>query len=283
MSTIFESLYENHIIFEGKTITVIIDDNDKVWFNANELTTALGYIDIKDAVRRHVNKKDKIQFRDINHNLNIKNDPQTSYLSESGMYKLILRSKLEKAKKFSDWVTDEVLPSIRKFGYYKIIKTSEASKNELLDKINYLEKQNKLMINDLKKEKYPNGALVYIVDYSDEDTKVGGIYRIGKTDNMTTRKKIYDTHMLHNRKVVYKYFTDKPLQFENCVRSMLYDYRYKNRKDFYICSFIKIKRAFINCEKSIKNMSQKGGYDILNNKLIKINKKITKYTNLLKK
>jgi prophage antirepressor-like protein len=45
MSTIFESLYKNHIVFEGKTITVIIDDNDKVWFHANDMALALGYIE----------------------------------------------------------------------------------------------------------------------------------------------------------------------------------------------------------------------------------------------
>lgn len=280
MTTIFESLYENHIVFEGKSIKVIIDDNDKIWFNANELADALDYSNIKDALKRHVNKKDKIQFRDINHNLNIKNHPQTLYLSESGMYKLILSSKMKKAEKFSSWITEEVLPSIRKFGYYKLKKGYEKDKLELLDKINYLEKQNKQMVNDLKKNKYPDGALVYVIDYSDEDNSVDGIYRIGKTDNMTTRKKIYDTHTLHSKKVVYKYFTENPLQFENCIKAMLYDYRYKNRKDFYICSFNKITRAFKNCEKSIKNMNQQGGSSDINInalklKLNKIDKKIT--------
>lgn len=288
MTTIFESLYENQIVFEGSVIKVIIDDNDRVWFHANDLALALGYVDVKDAVRRHVNKKDKISFREINHSSSIKNDPQTSYLSESGMYKLILSSKMKKAEKFSSWITEEVLPSIRKFGYYKLKKGYENEKTALLNKINYLEKQNKQMINDLKKNKYPEGALVYVIDYSDEDNSVEGIYRIGKTDSMTTRKKIYDTHTLHSKKVVYKYFTNNPLQFENCIRAMLYDYCYKNRKDFYICSFKQIEKAFKNCEKSIKNMNQKGGsysndINILKVKLNKIETKIVKYDKKLNK
>ena len=100
--------------------------------------------------------------------------------SESGMYKLILRSKMPNTKKFSDWITNEVLPSIRKYGYYKIKKTYENQKSNLLEKINDLEKRNKIMTNDMKKEKFPDGALVYIIDYSDEDTSVDGIFKLGK-------------------------------------------------------------------------------------------------------
>ena len=61
---------------------------------------------------------------------------------------------------------------------------------------------------------------------------------------------------------------------------MLYEYRYKNRKDFYICKLSVIKKAFNNCIKSIKNMNQVGGgineIEILNNKINKLNKKILK-------
>jgi len=140
-------------------------------------------------------------------------------------------------------------------------KTYEKNKNDLLEKINYLEKQNKLMINDMKKEKFPNGALVYIVDYSD-DYENQEVFRLGTTDNMNKRKNIYDTHMLHNKPVIKKIMTDKPLQLESCIRSMLYDYRYKNKKDFYICDKKTIEKAFIVCTKSIKKMknnNQNGG------------------------
>jgi prophage antirepressor-like protein len=279
MKNIFETLDKNYILFEDIVINVIIDNTDKLWFNANMITKAIGYKDSKDAIKTHITKNEKIQFKFINHsNTTIKQQPQTLYISEAGLYKLILRSKLQKAQIFANWVTNDVLPSIRKYGYYKMKKSYENKKIELLERINYLEKQQKLMRNDLKKHKFPNGALVYVVDYSYEDNKVDGIFKIGKTDNMNKRKQIYDTHMLHKRKVIYKEITDNPLQFENCLRSMLYDYRYKDRKDFYICKLSIIKKAFNNCIKSIKNMNQKGGgineIDILNNKINKLNKNI---------
>ena len=93
--------------------------------------------------------------------------------------------------------------------------------------------------------------------------------------------------MLHKKQVICKEFTEKPLQLENCIRSMLYDYRYKNRKDFYICKLSKIKKAFKNCIKSIKNMTQTGGsntnMDIekLKKKINKLDKNIDKYNKLI--
>jgi hypothetical protein len=50
-----------------------------------------------------------------------------------------------------------------------------------------------------------------------------------------------------------------PLQFETCLKSLLYNYRIKNRKDFYKCDIRKIEKAFKNCEDSIQCMNQDGG------------------------
>ena len=285
MKNIFETLEKNYITFDNTIINVIIDNSDKIWFNANQLAKSIGYSDPKGALTKHTDILDRIQIKHINHSYNIKQHPQTVYLSEAGLYKLILRSKLKTTKKFSDWVTNDVLPSIRKYGYYTMKKTYEKEKTNLLDKINYLEKQNKLMTNDLKKEKYPNGALVYFVDYSNDDKYEKNVYRLGETDDMNKRKKIYDTHMLHNRNVVIKDFTKKPIPLETCIKAMLYDYRYKNKKDFYICDLSIIKKAFKNCKRSINNMNQMGGglsvTDKLRNNLTELDNKIYEINKIL--
>lgn len=175
-----------------------------------------------------------------------KGQPQSLYLNEAGLYTLMIRSRMKAAEQFSDWITHEVLPSIRKYGPYKLKKELEEKFDGMVEKINFLEKENKKvkqenkkMENDLKKEKYPTGALVYAIDYSTEDEE---IYRIGMTRNMKTRKRVHDTHNLHNHKVVVLMETTCPIKLESCIRSMLYDYRYKNKKDFYICNIKKIKR-----------------------------------------
>ena len=287
MTTIFETLHDNYIMFEQYNINIIIDSNDNLWFNANDLTNALGYNKPKHTIQNHIDIKDKIQLQYINHNNNIKKHPQTIYLNETGLYTLLIKSTKPIAKKFTSWITGEVLPSIRKFGYYKMKTKYENDKTSLLQQINQLEKKTKNMETDLKNEKYPEGALVYIIDYSSEDTTLEGIYRLGLTNNMKNRKQIYDTHTLHKKPIVLYENVDNPIRLEKCMQTMLYNYRYKNKKDFFVCNLAVIKKAFKSCLNTLKDMNtinQKGGGNDmlikLQNKLTKLDKHINKYNNL---
>jgi hypothetical protein len=180
------------------------------------------------------------------------------------LYALILVSRLPKAIKFKRWITNDVLPSIRKYGYYKQQQKHKNELNDLMQQINYLTKENENMKNELKHDSYPNGGLVYSIDYSDDYKQV---YRIGKTDNMKARKSIYDTHTLYKKQVIYTFEADCPIQLETCIRSMLYKFRIKNRKDYYECDKDDIKNAFNNCMESFKCMENK-------NKLLAFDKKI---------
>ena len=120
-----------------------------------------------------------------------------------------------------------------------------------------MENKNKLLQNDLKLEKFPDGAMVYVIEDNIDDEVY---YRIGKTDNMNKRIKIHNTHSLHNKKVVHYVELLCPLQLETCIRSMLYKYRYRNKKDYFNCSLNKIIKAFNKCIESIKCVEdQKGG------------------------
>lgn len=265
-------LEQHYIKFENNQISTILDNSGKLWFGGVDSAKALEYKNAPKAIRDHVDKDDKIQLGEINIDVKLDKHPHTVFINEGGLYDLIMSSEMEKAKKFKKWITHDVLPTIREFGYYKMKKKYENENEELLKKINYLIKQNEEMKNDLKIDDYPNGALAYVLDYSDENEEV---YRPGQTGDMTKRKKIYDTHMLHKKKVVYMMESKNPLQLEMCVRSMLYGYRYKNKKDFYMCSLETIKKAFSKCEKSIADMVQKGGsLNYVDLEIEKINKKI---------
>jgi prophage antirepressor-like protein len=287
MATILETLEENYILFESYTISIVIDTNDKLWFNAQDLIKSLGYSDVKDVIRQHVNNSDRIQLKHITHIQTVKNHPNSIFVNESGVYSIVLRSNKPNAKKFTAWITNDVLPSIRKYGYYKMKTKYENDKTGLLQQINYLQKQNKTMESDLKKDKYPDGNLVYIMDYSDEDTTLPGIYRLGMTKNLKARKELYDTHTLNKKKVLHYELVKDPIRLEYCLRSMLYKYRYRDKKDFYICSSAIIKRAFKQCSDALKNMNSNvqtgGGLVIdktltkLQNKLKKVDKDINKY------
>lgn len=97
----------------GDIRTVTIDNEP--WFVGKDVATALGYKNTADAIGKHIDTDDKLtsqiaiagQRRDV------------VVINESGVYALIFGSKLESAKRFKHWVTAEVLPSIRKTGFYQ--------------------------------------------------------------------------------------------------------------------------------------------------------------------
>lgn len=101
----------------GEVRTLIIDNEP--WFVGKDVASILGYADTNKAITMHVDEEDKL------------NDKTASSLgqrggwliNESGLYSLILSSKLPKAKEFKRWVTSEVLPSIRKTGGYTVPKS----------------------------------------------------------------------------------------------------------------------------------------------------------------
>lgn len=96
----------------GQVRTVEIDNEP--WFVGKDVAEALGYSDTDKAIRNHVESEDKLtrQFGGSGQKRNM------TIINESGLYALILSSKLPTAKAFKHWVTSEVIPSIRKTGSY---------------------------------------------------------------------------------------------------------------------------------------------------------------------
>ena len=243
----------NTINFEKFKIIVIIDISKNIWFNAKQICKSLEYKDTKQPISNIIEKEDKIQLKNMNIKFHIKQQPDSIYINESGLYTLLISSKNKKSKKFIKWITNDVLPNLRR----KKIFSSDKEINKLLQKINDLETKNKLLQNDLKLEKFPDGAMVYVIEDIDIDKQI--FYRIGKTDNMNKRIQIYNTHSIHNKKVVHYVELLCPIQLETCIRSMLYKYRYKNKKDYFICSLTKIKNSFTKCLESIKCIEEQTG------------------------
>lgn len=88
--------------------------NGEPWLVGKDVAEALGYKDTVNALKSHVDDEDKARWQ-ITTQFGIK---ETTIINESGLYSLVLSSKLPTAKKFRRWVTGEVLPSIRKTGGY---------------------------------------------------------------------------------------------------------------------------------------------------------------------
>lgn len=117
----------NVVVFEkeefGEIRTIEIDGS--IWFVGVDIAKALGYANLRNVVPKFVSEEDKqstqIEYAGQKRTVTI--------INESGLYSLILSSKLESAKEFKHWVTSDVLPSIRKTGSYSI--QNQKSEREL--------------------------------------------------------------------------------------------------------------------------------------------------------
>lgn len=118
-------IFKNEEFGEIRTIEV----KNEPWFVGKDVAEILGYSNTRDALAKHVDSEDKADVA-------IHDGRQNRYMSvinESGLYSLVLSSKLPTAKKFKRWVTSEALPTIRKTGGY--INGSEAmSDSEIMAK-----------------------------------------------------------------------------------------------------------------------------------------------------
>ena len=100
--------------FENSTVRTMVKDGE-VFFVGKDVATILGYANPRKAIRDHVEEDDKRGNESFPHSKMAQN---AVIINESGLYSLVLASKMPKAKKFKKWVTSEVLPSIRKHGLY---------------------------------------------------------------------------------------------------------------------------------------------------------------------
>ena len=105
-------IFKNEEFGEVRTLVV----NNEPMFVGSNVATILGYSNPQKAIRDHVDDDDKLTERIVLSGQN----REVIIINESGLYSLILSSKLPTAKKFKHWVTSEILPAIRKNGGYMV-------------------------------------------------------------------------------------------------------------------------------------------------------------------
>ena len=143
----------------GIEMTSYIDYKQNVWFRGKDVAEILGYSNVREAIWNHVDSEDKqlICWRTQNgdgNNSDLRGKYYT-FINESGFYSLLLSSKSETAKKFKHWVTSQVLPSIRKFGYYKLFDNPN---NKMFKIENEMDLHCKVV--HLIRNYYPNAIMV---------------------------------------------------------------------------------------------------------------------------
>ena len=110
---------------EFGAIRTMSNEQGEPLFCAKDVAEALGYKRPEDAMAQHLEIEDSVKHRVMDSNGKLR---LTTFINESGLYSLILCSKLESAKRFKRWVTGEVLPAIRKQGGYMVAKQGESEK-----------------------------------------------------------------------------------------------------------------------------------------------------------
>lgn len=103
----------------------IVDNNGEPWFVGKDVAEKLGYKNPNEAIADHVEAEDKLNSKTLS-SLNLDLGQRGGWLiNEGGLYSLTIRSNMPNAKKFTRWLTHEVVPSIRKHGVYMTAEAAE--------------------------------------------------------------------------------------------------------------------------------------------------------------
>ena len=178
-------------IFENPEFGSIrtLEINGEPWFVGKDVAEVLAYNEPHKAITRHVDEEDRTKYPILSNG-----GMQESWLiNESGLYSLILSSKLPTAKQFKRWVTSEVLPSIRKHGLYA---TEELLNNpdfmiQALTALKEEREKRKLLETENAQQKQIIGELKPRADYTDRILSNKGlvtITQIAKDYGMSGRK-----------------------------------------------------------------------------------------------
>ena len=175
-------VFKNQVFGSVRTLVI----NSEPWFVGKDVAEALGYKNTKDALAKHVDSEDKEILKSQNATLeNIPNRGVT-VVNESGLYSLVLSSKLPSAKKFKRWVTSEVLPALRKTGQYQV---KELSGQELMAKA-LIEAQSVLAAKDKQIEQMkPKVVFADAVATSHTSILVGELPKILKQNGIDMGQK----------------------------------------------------------------------------------------------
>ena len=187
----------NHEMF-GSLRTVVLPDG-QIGFVGKDVAIALGYTNPQKAIRDHVDDEDKT----VNESFTV-NGTSPVFISESGLYALILASKLPTAKKFKHWVTSEVLPQIRQTGGYIPVTREDDEKTILCKALNIYMNTVKRQKEEIADKDQQIDQLTPLADYADNVLLSSTCYtmtQVAKSLSMTVQEL---QHALHEKGIIYR-------------------------------------------------------------------------------
>jgi prophage antirepressor-like protein len=254
------NIFENLLKYNDKNIFIVLDINNNIWFKMSDILRILGYNNIKKAGQT-LNKKYKYKFKYIPlHKMRYPSrgtstfNNNTYFINESGLYQLLSNSKKELAGKFRDELFSNILPSIRKTGQYKI---SEHDNNKLKNLNNKLKDKMKKIVeeNNYYEDKHnykpTKNSYIYIVKKNIGNKKC---YKIGYTDNIKQRIKLYKTTSSSFKIIYYIDIIFDGLHLEQCIKNINKLHKLKEKTDD-LCylSLKQLKNSIKDCIQNLKN------------------------------
>lgn len=273
-NAVFELINRAEQFGDQKIDMVIV--GDKPWFRAKNVAAILEYKMPKSAIRDNVDNDDKKTLSDLVSGgaptAPLTNNQKTSlYINESGLYSLILGSKLPSAKVFKKWVTAELLPKIRKIGqeqYLEQLREENARLAQERDALEIENKENQLLLDEKEalieeketlleeqdsqinrlhntqkellsyKKRVTRNETVYIVSTNHYSTQ--GVFKVGRTKKeMKFRSTSHNTtHVAGDKvKVLAKYKVYDCVLVERNIHTKLAGLLLEGEQEFFKCPF----------------------------------------------
>lgn len=202
--------------FESHEVRSLLLNNEP-WFVGKDVAEALGYSKARNAIATHIDSEDK---KDAPIQGTLGGVQEMTVINESGLYSLVLSSKLPSAKKFKRWVTSEVLPALRKTGQYQV---KELSGQELMAKA-LIEAQSVLAAKDKQIEQMkPKVVFADAVATSHTSILVGELAKILKQNGIDMGQKRLFAWLRENGFLIKRKGTDYNMPTQKAMELGLFE------------------------------------------------------------
>lgn len=239
--------------FEGNEVRTLKID-DEPYFVGKDVANILGYSNTRKALQDHVDledKKDGVTIRD-----SIGRNQKPTVINESGLYSLILSSKMPNAKKFKHWVTSEVLPTIRKHGAYMTdekafdVVHNKYGLADLLQQAADQLKQKDIQIKEMK----PKAMLADAITASETSILVGEMAKILKKNGINTGQNRFFKWLRTNGYLIKRKGTDYNMPTQKSMNLKLFEIKERTIVDGNSTRIVKTPKITGNGQQYFTNL-----------------------------
>ena len=239
--------------FENQQVRTLKID-DEPYFLGKDVASILGYSNTRDALNKHVDSEDKNTV--AIHDGITRGNPNQVVINESGLYSLILSSKMPNARKFKHWVTSEVLPTIRKHGAYMTDEKAfdiVHNKNGLADLLQQAAdqlKQKDIQIEEMK----PKAMLADAITASETSILVGEMAKILKKNGIDTGQNRFFKWLRTNGYLIKRKGTDYNMPTQKSMNLKLFEIKERTIVDGNSTRIVKTPKITGNGQQYFTNL-----------------------------